>query len=562
MRNIIKRIRSGNGSEIISVVTLITGLIMFFATVIMSGKYDAAVRAQIVTDAVVDGAVVYAKDDMEVSEKVFEKMAQKIFSANANIANSEGVASYSLGSMSLEPAINRFDLIPISKRGIIGNRARIITTPVTTVIFKLNKFGEHQWPNPNAWWTAAGNHYSYTASGPMYKDQIASVTVNSNIKIPFIGQVASYSITSSNLSVARTPYNARLDVGGVLRNGSLTELENCLYSEILGTASGPSDIIKRGTAPYYMLTAAKRYLGDGYANKEMSDNGWPRGTSPGEQWMSGWSSAPMNHYGHCFLFLEACAGEFGGISGAMARFGASTINRSISYSRNTSAKYLFNISHREKYSVMGDMLKDFPNPNYYKIYDYNVEPDRAEKFFVSALILDQNGKPTYMEITGLYSDPMNPGFEETPGNLDQIENHMRPYNVDYASPFSAGQLKAGDILIYMDPNKESSVQREHEAIKNAGSIHDAAITDLDNGDGMIVAHYAMFIGQGKVIESGPGDSIGNDGPQVNGLPISQIEGPFSGDSTRILGSVIRFSDNATPASFAIDEYMQTVKYNP
>ena len=541
--------RSGVGSEIMTAVTLVLGLVMLYAVVVFSASYDAMVRGQIVTDIVIDGSMAYAKDSMEVSKMAFEKMAEKICKANNELV--EDGASFTLQSVELGRAVDNISMIKSAEaRKFLYDRAKNITTQVITVKFKLNKIGENQWPDPTKPPTAPENCYSFVCTGPLYMDQIARVTVESSVPIPLLGVTSSRTVTASSLSIAKDKYNARLDAqGGVLRNGSVAQIEKCLYAELLEDEVSPSDRIDRGSVPYLMMTAAKKYLGDGYANRMLDS--WPSSVAVGGQWYPGWPEQPWNHYGHCKLFLDACAAELGRIEGAASKYGATFITRDVEYKRSPDADayYLYDISHREqnKREVSGDDMEAILEGH----TTGSVVWYKGKKYYISRKI-KSGEEVTSIILTPLYGD-------EIPGHLDKLENHMRPYYSVSVGHMSVNDLKAGDILIYTDPNKESEIQREMYAIEHASSRNDPILAQLNANDGHYIAHYAMYIGHGLCMESGAGEWLGEDGPGVNGIPVAQIEGT-PGEETRFVTEIIRFPDKATPTGIDIVQYIRDHDY--
>ena len=77
--------KSGLGSELFSITILLLGMAVLAGIIIWFSTYDAAIQSQIIADTVVDGAVSFAQNDMNIAEKPFEIAARRIFDANRTL---------------------------------------------------------------------------------------------------------------------------------------------------------------------------------------------------------------------------------------------------------------------------------------------------------------------------------------------------------------------------------------------------------------------------------------------------------------------------------------------
>ena len=87
--------RKGTGSELICAALSVLAMIMFVSIIIMAFRYTSVIRAQTIADAITDGAVAYAQNDMNIAEEPFTVMAEKIFNANRDLYEGGGLTRLS-----------------------------------------------------------------------------------------------------------------------------------------------------------------------------------------------------------------------------------------------------------------------------------------------------------------------------------------------------------------------------------------------------------------------------------------------------------------------------------
>lgn len=582
-----KKMKSGVGSELIITVTMLVGIVMIYAMVVASSVSSAIIRTQMLSDIVVDGASFYAKDKMNIFDEAYYKMAEKIFACNQSVNTKSALGfnmSYGMSGVTLEDVGDNLGVISsrLSSTYItfFEKRAKNISGSVLTTIFKLQppreitdtktgkttyQFEPNQWPVPTKSRFDTNpivrNAKGTPFNGPLFKDQIASVSVSASANIPFAGDIR-LNASSTVVSIAKIMYNSRLIDG---RLDIANTLERIIYQNLL---SGENENnVKRGSPQFFILQNAKQYIGDGYANVQTGNFNSKIGGF--YKWRGAvddvtpvpYGNSGHNHYGQCYLFVNSCLRDWGGFSGAMSKFNATTIERPLKYEWNGTdgPDYAWYCSHpAETFQLAKSGVSPCKNwiGTWYAVW--NPDGIRVENG-LKGRYEDASGNQTsqypkdfagWVKINGVqqysgkrkyYWKPAS-SVVQSNGVFRKLNSFTKMYVSKNTAPFSIDRLKAGDILVFSDPNKLSRIYKLWDLIQNTSSI-EGIRSSAELRAGPYAAHYALYLGNGMVIESGGGEPP--DGSVViGGLRTEQFEGTSGGGDadTRHFWYAIRLSD--------------------
>ena len=558
--------RRGTGPELIAAFTAVLGIVMIYAILQYSAYYDADVRSQIISDAIVDGAVAYAKDDMNVAEEPFRIMAQAIFRANQDLEDT-GVDLDGM-SCDIAPAVDRLDKIKSdNERNYLLERGQQISGMVSVKHFKFSE------PDHN-------DIYNVGYSGPKYMDQIATVTTTASASIPLVGALSTTS-TSMSLSIAKSPYNSRAS-SGVLKE-EFKKLEAAAYKDLLVSAGSadPGDgyAVGRGSTAYHMFLEAKKLLGDGYARDgKISIKRWVRR-------IPGMENLALDGYEDCFAFVDRCLARYAGEDADRNGYYAALytrqpqfLRRHIQYTRVHTAASLWHLLHEPTGYI--DILCSEVRPVYRRgqLAGYNVTYSTGRRGYFRFPEFGFEGAHIY---TDMMIGPDGVLYVGNTVTLEDIYNNdyyremyiEHPYGVVSADEWTLADLRPGDILIFTNPNWNNITCKEVEIINDADSPYDPELVKMDNASrGAYVCHFSIYLGDGEVLESTATGCVGNNeayiagnGPTINNA--RNIVWTHSTLDTNLVAEVIRFPDTtnvlSTDIQYVVDQLSDigTITYN-
>lgn len=559
--------RKGTGSELICAALTFLGMILFVSIIVLSYRYAAAIRAQTIADTIADGAVAYAQNDMNIAEEPFTLMADKLFRTNKDLYEDRGILQISNLKTGLSLAVEHPEYYSSAEWKYIKDRAEIMKGTISTFHFK---FAGHFPP------------YNVSYNGPKFMDQIATVSVDCTFNIPF-SNLAEHTGTAVTMTLAKDPYNARADKKAEpALYSDLCELEKIAYAEALSSEdseSNLSDTPMHGSLTQMVLLEARRYLGDGYSRDERINPlsakypiVWPQVTKNGIPLRSDVYTNEENSYKDCYHFVDSCFFKVGGLNGALSQYPHTYINRRVDYQRIISAHDIWKDMHEGKLvkstafetdeNLLVGYCKQIGRPYYVKnntyyfqfagkksINSYPAEDGYTIQYWTGRKGVNIRKKQTLEQAREMYAGDITPA---------------QCWSVQQADRFIMDDLKIGDIIIFSNPNWNKLIYQELDAIGNAASAYDPILDKLDNGEYQTkVCHYAIYIGNGRVVEctSKKAPGAANNGPQIN--PVYGVTWDQDPDNTILITRIIRFSDQLdSSAAETIEEipYTEGIDY--
>ena len=132
----------------------------------------------------------------------------------------------------------------------------------------------------------------------------------------------------------------------------------------------------------------------------------------------------------------------------------------------------------------------------------------------------------------------NPGIPiETGGGTDHI------WEIETVEEWSKDMLQVGDVLIFYNPNRCDFVLPELVALANAEKETDIDFSQFDEPS-RFICHYAIYFGDGKVIECSGSTSWDPEGAiSINPIKgVGKEDGVAPGNNTMVLAGIIRFTN--------------------
>lgn len=541
--------RKGTGSELICAALSVLAMIMFVSIIIMAFRYASVIRAQTIADAITDGAVAYAQNDMNIAEEPFTVMAEKIFNANRDLYEGGGLTRLSDLKTGISLAVEHPEYYSAAEWKYLKDRAEIMKGTISTFHFKF-----------------AGSlpPYNVSYNGPKFMDQIATVSVDCSFDIPFSG-FAAHTGTAVSMTLAKDPYNARADKHAEpALYADMCELERIAYAE--ASASGDealfrsSDTPAHGSLTQLVLLEARRYLGDGYSRDERINplsakypNVWPEVSKTGVPLRGDVYSNEENSYKDCFRFVDSCFLKTGGLHATMAAFPNTVRKRSVEYKRTVSAHDIWKAMHEGTLikkaaletdeSLLVGYCKRAGKPYCYINNTYYFQ--FAGKKSLSAYPVKDGYTIQYWPeregVTIRKKQSLEQARELYAGDTDP-----KPcWSVQRADRLTMNDLSVGDVIVFSNPNWNKLIYQELDAIWNAKSNTDPVLDLLDSGRFQTqICHYAIYIGSGRMVEctSKIAGGAANNGPQIN--PVFGVSWNNDPVNTSLVTQIIHFTDTS------------------
>ena len=552
--------QSGLGSEIFSMAIMLAGMGIMAAIVVWFSTYDAAIQSQTVADAVTDGAVAYAQNDMNIAEEPFEIMVGKIYEANQALSGGSGRIRIDNLAWQIESAGDHPEVFQPAEWNYIRTRATTANGSGVLSTYHFNFYRDMP-------------DYPVRYAGPRYMDQLVTVTIDASMDIPF-ASLFTKTGKAVTLTLAKDPYNGRADQSA---NSGLysymKELEQVAYSEILlpeeEQAFSSADVPGHGSLVQKVILEARRYLGDGYARDSRIHSEptfWPRLNRDGTETVFLPYSGGANSYKDCYQFVNACfkVDQMSGLTEAQARYDTTVIRRTVNYERVISAAAIW----RELYDDEAYTLTLETDPSKYTGYfaTYN-KPWYGHGFMLYFLLPNgsvRSCSQRNFQIKWLNSSQTRvkiykrlPDYEDVRDTYVGESGRTHCFRVNAAESWTTADLQVGDVLVFTDPNFNKNMRNELEIIKNAPSADDPSIQALDNMTGKAyICHYAIYIGNGRIVECSGVDGECPDAAD-NGVRIRDARNiVWSGDpyDTDLLREIIRFGEKYKTT----DEIMEKV----
>ena len=540
--------KSGLGSELFSITILLLGMAVLAGIVIWFSTYDAAIQSQIIADTVVDGAVSFAQNDMNIAEKPFEIAARRIFDANRTLTGETGRILIDHLTWRIEAAGEHPEYFRSAEWNYIRQRASTSNGSGRLSTYHFN-------------FTRSVPNYTVRYAGPRYMDQLVTVTVDSSANIPFSSMFRQTSRAVS-MTLARNPYNGRAD-----RNAStglneyMKELEAIAYSEILLSEENrefsSDNVPAHGSLIQKVLLEARRYLGDGYARDGRIRSEpffWPDLNRDGSETHLRPYSGGSNSYKDCYQFVNACfkVNEMSGIVEAQARYQTEIINRSITYRRLISAADIWREMHEDGAYTLSLEADSSKLTGRFKVLGRPWYLTETHFFFLTAAGNTHSCERDSREIEWLNASKTRVRIRRKVMTLEEAqaiygdeESPIPCYGISSAESWDLSTLRVGDVLVFSDPNWNKTIYQELEKIYNASSPDDPVLEELDRAAGnAYICHYAIYIGNGRSIDCG---YVNRENPDAseNGVRIRDLNAVrWNGDpeNTLLLSRIIRFGE--------------------
>ena len=538
--------KSGLGSEIFSISIMLAGIAAMVAIVVWFSTYDAAIQSQTVADAVTDGAVAYAQNDMNIAEEPFGIMVQRIFEANQALSGQKGRIRIGNLSWQIESAGDHPEYFQPAEWNYIRARANTANGNGILSTYHFNFY--RSLPD-----------YDVRYAGPRYMDQLVTVTIDAEMDIPFSSAFAKTG-KAVTMTLAKDPYNGRADQAANSRLCSyMKELEQTAYSEILlsdeDRAFSPADVPAHDSLTQKVLLEARRYLGDGYARDSRIHSEplyWPRVNRDGTETAFLPYSGGANSYKDCYQFVNACfkVDQMSGLTEAQARYDTTVIRRTIDYERVISATDIWREMHDDEsytlnletdpdrytgyFATYGKSWYGHGFMLYFLLPDGTVRSCSQHDYQIRWLNSAQTKVKIYRRL---------PTYEEICEKYTGETGKTLCFRVNSAESWTVDDLQVGDVLVFTDPNFNKNMRNELEIIKSAASADDPAVQALDDMTGKAyICHYAIYIGNGRIVECSGVDDPSPDAAD-NGARIRDARNiVWSGnpEDTDLLREIIRF----------------------
>ena len=381
MRNKIAKFKKGIGNEIITVGIMLLCCAFIVGIVTWFGGYTASMEAQIVSDAIADGSVAFSRMDMQLYDKAFSAMADKLYNKNAEFMKELGFCSLTghggwdsciqpITSASMDNVItNAAEKKYLNDRAVIKSGQLLCKAYVYDPTSKLGQMEQSTGTNfsdevrqgsQDLWDKLKSEMRDYyrSYSGPAYNDAIVTVKITAN-SATILGKEFPRSASSTILFRANIPNNMRAtqSASGSLYNSQET-LKKAAYSGVMDN-DGNIDINSgnlpvRGSIQAKAIENAIRHLGDAYNRYPgiKQCDPWPVMTLNAE-WLNlrsrGVSSQTNNEHKDCYMFVSACYtfDENGqGLSeGALTKYAHDNPSRKVYYEKIISAADLWDELH-------------------------------------------------------------------------------------------------------------------------------------------------------------------------------------------------------------------------
>lgn len=561
----IKKAKSGVGSELLTVAITLLTFLFIYGMVTISGQYDASVQAQIYADIINDGAVSYAQNDMNVSEIAYSKMAEKIFLANQDLANSTwcSIDTYSYQ----KPKLAKEDTSKFSEaeEKLITDRGEIKTGTLSTDSYDFFRTSGYFKNEKEIKETNKKVKYNVRYKGPIYMDQLMTISVTASFKIPLLGSSTKKTTQSTIFTTAKEPYNSRAskDADGTYYK-MFVQLEDMAYACV--THSDEKNVPEYGSIQQNILLEARRHLGSGYWIPA-KNTPWPRNVNwDGTCQPNSYSN---NSYYNCWAFVNACfMPKYGGLENAQSNYANTSVSKKVVFKNEVSTEKIWEAmqpkeetvslsykltpystayrTYNNGFSIFNSLKKNYyESGNYIYYLSYN---STTKKHFKVILKKPNNAVITLNDLKrGSYTATTDPELTYAQAIAKYCgADKTKLFSVSSFKGWKLNELIPGDVLIFSDPNWRPRVASIISQIAKMEEPDYAKFAEWDNPKQSFVSHFAIYVGNGYMVHAANPATPSKD-PYSQGVFITKVSGMTKkdlGDKTQVLSSVIRFDKNS------------------
>ena len=584
------RFKKGIGNEIIAVGAVLLFVAMLIGVMTWYGGYTASIEGQIVSDVIADGSVAFAKVDMEIYEDALRAMAKKLFEKNKELINGLGMCSISGYSVTVNKLYSTRATPPLfnqDESNWLNKRTDIKSGTLTTAVFKFSIAGlygsmagdshtgisydqevmddllDHDSERGVNGSHMTGKTFGVRYSGPAYNDEVVNVSVSSHANVPVIGKQFTRTGTSSVLARANVAYNSRYGARGMMTTLEQQAYKGVMDGDTVNVNSGKLPVM--GSIQQKAMLNAMRYIKDGYFRGGYNSlNAWPKTINPNGDGTFLGDSATRNEHKDCYNFVSAAysmGGNGQSLSVTLGQYPNSEISREVELIRVISASTIWEEMH--KFQTINLTTKTRRALELFnEARDELGWSHKSTAYFATStgywgtigsngnvvILRDKNGKCSTADYDyvgngfGGQLVPKDPGLSLAEAmatyapDSDVGDNAgSKLWRIGKMQTWTEGDLRPGDVLIFINPNWQPIVAKELIQIFNMEEKDEAALAALDNPSGRgFVSHFALYLGNGMIAESTTRG--GKNGGQINPLRGLTVQG----NVTSVIKAVYRF----------------------